>query len=229
LPETDRVVRDVIESGRRLAAGGLVIGTAGNLSARAGERLVVTGSGTDLGELTPGDLTVVDLSGQVLAGDRAPTSELPLHLAVYRDTDAAAIAHAHAPSSIAVGVTHDVLPPVHYATVPLGGVVRVAEYATFGTPELAANVLAALDGRVAALMRNHGSVAYGASVGQACERLETVEWLAEVYRRAAALGTPRLLTDEELAAVAAQLDRLDYGATTGRSSRTPRTVTPGVE
>jgi L-fuculose-phosphate aldolase len=104
---------------------------------------------------------------------------------------------------------------VHYATVPLGGVVRVAEYATFGTPELAANVLDALDGRVAALMRNHGSVTYGASAAEACERLETVEWLAEVYRRAAALGTPRLLTDAELDAVATQLTRLNYGGEPG--------------
>jgi L-fuculose-phosphate aldolase len=182
------------------------------LSVRVGQHVVVTGSGTDLGALTADALTVVDLDGTVLAGDRAPTSELPLHLAIYRATAAAAIAHAHSPSSIAVGATHDVLPPVHYATVPLGGVVRVAEYATFGTPELAANVLAALDNRVAALMRNHGSVAYGASVEEACGRLETVEWLAEVYRRAAALGTPRLLTDGELADVAAQLERLNYGA-----------------
>jgi L-fuculose-phosphate aldolase len=61
-------------------------------------------------------------------------------------------------------------------------------------------------------MRNHGSVAYGASVEEACGRLETVEWLAEVYRRAAALGPPRLLTDGELADVAARLERLNYGA-----------------
>jgi L-fuculose-phosphate aldolase len=209
LHETERA--RIVAAGRRLAQGGLVIGTAGNLSVRVGEHLVVTGSGTDLGALTPEQLTVVDLAGTVLDGDRAPTSELPLHLAIYDATDATAIAHAHSPSSIAVGATHDVLPPVHYATVPLGGVVRVAEYATFGTPELAANVLSALDGRAAALMRNHGSVAHGASVEQACERLATVEWLAEVYRRAAALGTPRLLTDAELDAVAAQLDRLDYG------------------
>jgi L-fuculose-phosphate aldolase len=221
LPETEhaRIASDIttaiIAAGRRLAAGGLVTGTAGNLSARAGEHLVVTGSGTDLGELTPADLTVVDLSGTVLDGERAPTSELPLHLAIYRSTDAAAIAHAHSPSSIAVGATHDVLPPVHYATVPLGGVIRVAEYATFGTPELAEHVLVALDGRVAALMRNHGSVAYGGNVAQACGRLETVEWLAEVYRRAAALGTPRLLTEAELDAVAAQLTRLNYGAEIG--------------
>jgi L-fuculose-phosphate aldolase len=205
----------IVAAGRRLANGGLVVGTAGNLSVRVGDHLVVTGSGTDLGELTPARLTVVDLDGIVVDGDLAPTSELPLHLAIYRATDAAAIAHAHSPSSIAVGVTHDVLPPVHYATVPLGGVVRVAAYATFGTPELAANVLAALDGRVAALMRNHGSVAHGASVEEACERLETVEWLAEVYRRAVALGTPRLLTEPELDAVAAQLKRLDYGRRPG--------------
>jgi L-fuculose-phosphate aldolase len=209
LHETERA--HIVAAGRRLAAGGLVIGTAGNLSVRVGDHLVVTGSGTDLGELTAARLTVVDLSGTVLDGDLAPTSELPLHLAIYRATDAAAIAHAHSPSSIAVGATHDVLPPVHYATVPLGGVVRVAEYATFGTPELAANVLAALAGRSAALMRNHGSVAHGASIEEACARLETVEWLAEVYRRAATLGTPRLLSDEELAGVADQLKRLDYG------------------
>ncbi|MGH3763098.1 class II aldolase/adducin family protein [Actinophytocola sp.] len=211
--ETERA--RVVAAGRRLAAGGLVVGTAGNLSVRVGDHLVVTGSGTELGALTPDRLTVVDLDGTVLDGRLAPTSELPLHLAIHRSTTAAAVAHAHSPSSIAVGATHDVLPPVHYATVPLGGVVRVAEYATFGTPELAANVLAALDGRVAALMRNHGSVAHGASIEEACDRLETVEWLAEVYRRAVVLGTPRLLTDEELAAVAEQRRRLDYGVDPG--------------
>ncbi|HEY7592803.1 MAG TPA: class II aldolase/adducin family protein [Actinophytocola sp.] len=213
--ERARIVSEIVTAGRRLAGGGLVAGTAGNLSVRVGDHIVVTGSGTDLADLTPARLTVVDTGGAVLDGDLAPTSELPLHLAIYRATGAAAIAHAHSPSSIAVGATHDVLPPVHYATVPLGGVVRVAGYATFGTPELAANVLAALDGRVAALMRNHGSVAYGASVGEACERLETVEWLADVYLRAVALGTPRLLTGKELDAVAAQLERLDYGRPPG--------------
>ncbi|MPZ83899.1 MAG: class II aldolase/adducin family protein [Actinophytocola sp.] len=201
----------VAAAGRRLAEGGLVIGTAGNLSVRVGDHLVVTGSGTDLGALTPAALPVVDLDGTVLDGELTPTSELPLHLAIYRGTGARAVAHAHSPSSIAVGCTHDVLPPIHYMTVRLGGVLRVAEYATFGTPELADNVLAALDGRAAALMRNHGSVAYGVSISEACGRLETVEWLAEVYRRAAALGPPRLLSDDELAAAADQFTRLDYG------------------
>jgi L-fuculose-phosphate aldolase len=199
------------DAGRRLAAGGLVLGTAGNLSVRVGEHIVVTASGTDLGALTPDLLSVVDQDGVVLAGDPAPTSELPLHLALYRRTDAAAVAHAHAMSSIAVGCTHEVLPPVHYMTLLLGGVVRVAPYETFGSAALAEGVAAALRDRQAALMRNHGSVAIGADIGMACERLELVEWLAEVYRRAVTLGRPTLLSEEDLAAARDQFVRLDYG------------------
>ncbi|OLF17494.1 class II aldolase/adducin family protein [Actinophytocola xanthii] len=201
----------LVAAGRRLAAGGLVRGTAGNLSVRVGDHVVATASGTDLGALTPDLLSVVDYNGVVVAGDPRPTSELPLHLALYRETGAGAVAHAHAMSSIAVGCTHDVLPPVHYMTVLLGGVVRVAPYATFGSAELAEGVTTALRDRQAALMRNHGSVAVGSDIDEACERLELVEWLAEVYRRAATLGPPRLLGDDELAAAKRQFVRLDYG------------------
>jgi L-fuculose-phosphate aldolase len=208
VPTADRLV----EAGRRLAAGGLVTGTSGNLSTRAGPDVLVTGSGTVLGELAAGDLTLVSPSGEVLSGDLPPTSELPLHLAVYRAFPAVgAIAHAHSPASVAVGLTHDVLPPVHYLTVRLGGVVRVADYATFGSPELAASVVEGLADRSAVLMRNHGAVATGASIEQACERLELVEWLSDVYARAAALGTPRLLDEAALAAATDTFTRLNYG------------------
>lgn len=203
----------LIAAGRRLAEGGLVTGTAGNLSVRVGDRVLVTASGTDLGDLTAERLSLVDLDGTVLDGAARPTSELPLHLAVYRSTGVTAIAHAHAVASVAVGATNDVLPPIHYLTVLLGGVVRVADYATFGSTELADNVRAALDGRFAALLRNHGSVATGTDIGQACDRLELVEWLAEVYRQAvtlSTLGTPTLLTEAELADAAATFTRLDY-------------------
>jgi len=203
----------LVAAGRRLAERGLVVSTAGNLSVRCGDRVLVTPTGGDLGRLTPDMITVVGAAdGAVCDGRFVPTSELPLHLAVYRSTAAGAIAHAHAPASIAVGCTRDELPAVHYATVQLGGVVRVAPYATFGSAELAANVVAALAGRHAALLRNHGSVACGDDVQQACERLELVEWLAEVYCRAAALGEPRLLGEAELDAVRAELTARRYGA-----------------
>ena len=200
-------------AGRRLARRRLIVGTAGNLSARVAGRVLVTPTGGDLGRLTADMITVVDAAdGAVFEGRLEPTSELPLHLAVYRATGAGAVAHAHAPASIAVACTHDELPPVHYATMLLGGVVRVAEYATFGSARLAEHVAAALAGRHAALMRNHGSVACGDTIEQACERLELLEWLADVYCRAAVLGRPRILSPDELAAVSAELAARQYGA-----------------
>jgi L-fuculose-phosphate aldolase len=203
----------LVTAGHRLTSGGLVTGTSGNLSMRIGAGVLVTGSGASLGALTESDLTLVSTAGAVLDGDLPPTSELPLHLAVYAAfPTVTAIAHAHAPASVAVGLTHDVLPPVHYLTVRLGGVVRVADYATFGSPELATAVVDGLAGRSAVLMRNHGSVATGSGIEQACERLELVEWLADVYARAAALGAPRLLSAAELAAADATFTRLNYGA-----------------
>jgi len=203
----------LVAAGRRLARSRLVIGTAGNLSVRVGDRVLVTPTGGELGRLTADMITVVDAAdGTVCDGRLEPTSELPLHLAVYGSTSAGAVAHAHAPASIAVGCTHDELPAVHYNTVLLGGVVRVAEYAVFGSAQLAANVAAALAGRQAALMRNHGSVACGDGIEQACDRLELLEWLAEVYCRAAALGRPRILEEDELAAVSAELTGRGYGA-----------------
>lgn len=231
--EFERERRELVAAGRRLARRRLVVGTAGNLSARRGDLVLVTPTGGDLGRLTVDMITVVELAdGTVRDGRLAPTSELPLHLAVYRATGAGAIAHAHGQASIAVGCTQDELPPVHYATVQLGGVVRVAGYATFGSAELAANVTAALQGRHAALMRNHGSVACGDGVAQACERLELLEWLAELYCRAAALGDPRVLRPAELAAVAAELTRRGYGATQpaveGPATAGPATAGPAT-
>lgn len=202
----------LVAAGRRMTDRGLVVGTAGNLSIRADERVVVTPMGARLGDLTPDVMSVVDLDGNQINGTSAPTSELPLHLLVYRSTDdAQAVAHAHALASTAVACTHDELPAVHYTILELGGAVRVAGYATFGSDELAANVAAALDGRVAALMENHGSVAYGKDIAQACSRIELLEWHAEVYTRCVLLGSPRVLSEAQLEAVILAAVAKGYG------------------
>jgi L-fuculose-phosphate aldolase len=198
---------------RRLADGGLVIGTAGNLSIRVGDDVVITPTGGNLADLTPEMMTIVDFDARVVEGDLAPTSEVRLHLDVYRAGAANAIAHAHAMASTAVACTHTELPPIHYTTLSLGGAIRVAPYATFGSQELADNVVAALEGRHAALMANHGSVACGADIEQACERLEHLEWLAELHARATALGEPRILTDKELEDVIMAALSMNYGTT----------------
>jgi L-fuculose-phosphate aldolase len=203
----------VAAAARRLAAEGLLVGTAGNVSARAGDRVAVTGTGVVLGECTADDVTVVALDGRVVEGALVPTSELDLHLGVYAATDAAAVVHTHAPYSTAVSCVLDELPVLHYQQLLLGGAVPVAPYATFGTPELARAVVTALAGRQAALMANHGSVAVGATLDKAVEHALLLEWLATLHHRACALGTPRALTEEQQAAVIAQaLDR-NYGTT----------------
>lgn len=198
---------------RRLGAAGLLIGTAGNVSVRVADRVAVTATGAVLAQLTAGQVTVVDLDGKVVAGTLQPTSELDLHLGVYRRYGAGAVVHTHAPMATALSCVLDELPCVHYQLLALGGTVRVAPYATFGTPELAESVLAALDGRSAALMANHGSVTVGPTLDKAVENALLLEWACGVYQHAAALGTPRVLDEsQQLAVIEAAITR-NYGTT----------------
>jgi L-fuculose-phosphate aldolase len=185
--------RAVAAAARRLAAEGLVLGTSGNVSARAGELVAVTPTGAVLAALEPDQVVVVDLEGQAVSGDYAPTSELELHLGAYRRYGAGAVVHAHSPVSTALACVLDELPLIHYQMLALGGPIRVAPYVTFGTPELARLTLDALEGRAAALMANHGMIAIGGDLAAAVDNALLLEWASELYWRAAAVGAPRTL------------------------------------
>lgn len=203
----------LVAGGRRLAANGLVIGSSGNLSIRSGDLVVVSPTGLDIGAMAPEDLAVVDLDGTWVEGRLKPTSEVPLHLALYRATGAGAIAHTHAVTSAAVSCTCTELPPIHYNCLQLGGPVRVAPYATYGSVQLAEHVVEAVaGGRNAALMANHGSIAFGDTMAKACDRLELLEWLCEHYAASVALGTPRPLTQAELDDVVVAFLTDSYGS-----------------
>lgn len=198
---------------RRLGAEGLLIGTAGNVSVRVEDRVAVSATGAVLAELTPDQVTVVDLDGEVVAGSLRPTSELELHLGVYRRYGTGAVVHTHAPMATAVSCVLDELPCIHYQLLALGGAVRVAPYATFGTPELAESVLTALDGRSAALLANHGAVTHGTTLDKAVENALLLEWACGVYQRAAAMGRPRFLDEQQQLAVIEAAIARDYGTT----------------
>ncbi|SHL78061.1 class II aldolase/adducin family protein [Actinacidiphila paucisporea] len=195
---------DVVDTARRTVADGLVVGTSGNVSARVGELVVVTPTAVPYDRLRPRDLVAVDLEGRQVRGELRPTSELPLHLAVYGGTAARAIVHTHAPHATAVSTLVDELPPVHYVTAALGGPVRVAPYALYGTPELAASALAALADRTACILANHGTLAYGSSLDAAYDSTAQLEWMSRVWLLATASGSPRLLTPADLAAASAR-------------------------
>ena len=192
----------VVRYGLRLVADHLVVGAAGNISIRLGDTIVMSPSGLNYDQVTEESVNVLDADGTIIDGTGRRSSEWPMHRRIYDLTPARAVVHTHSPFSVAIGTVADEIPAVHYSILQLGGAtVRVAPYTTFGSDGLAGHAAAALDGRFAALLQNHGMIAYGSSIGQAYDRALLVEWLAEVYWRARLAGTPRILDTAELAVV----------------------------
>ena len=211
---------ELVRYGERLLADGLSVGSAGNLSVRVGDAVAITPSGVAYPEMTAADICLVSLAGHELAADdtdnhvcqpETPSSETPMHLAIYAATGAGAVVHTHSPEVIALSASRPELPAIHYAITALGGPVRVAPYARFGSTQLAAAAVQALDGRSAVILRNHGAVAYGADLAQAYRRALLLEWLARAYRLALSYGESALLSAAELGEVAAESRRRRYG------------------
>jgi sugar/nucleoside kinase (ribokinase family)/ribulose-5-phosphate 4-epimerase/fuculose-1-phosphate aldolase len=213
-PDSDelRAARaQLVNYSARMLGDGLAVGSAGNISMRVGDLVVITPSGIGYHEMAPADVCVVALDGTVLHAPQAPSSETPMHLAVYAATAATAVVHSHSAEVIALSSARAELPAIHYAITGLGGPVRVARYVRFGSAGLAAAAVEALTDRRAAILQNHGAIAYGAGLEQAYDRALLLEWLARVYRLALAYGEPRILTAAELAEVAAESGRRRYG------------------
>ncbi len=178
---------------------------------RVGDIVAITPSGIGYHEMRPADVCLVGLDGTELAAAETPSSELPVHLAIYASTPAAAIVHTHSAEVIALSAACDELPAIHYAITGLGGPVRVAPYVRFGSGGLAQAVVTALKDRHAVILRNHGAVSYGSSLVEAYERGMLLEWLARVYRLARCYGDPGILTHAELTEVTEQTRRIGYG------------------
>jgi L-fuculose-phosphate aldolase len=196
----------VVDACRYLSRSGLVVGTAGNVSVRVGDLVVISPSGVDYEAMSPRDVGIHDLEGAAVDAVLEPSSELALHLAVYRAYDHTAVVHTHGPASTALSTVVDEVPASHYYSALFGGAVRVAPYATFGTPQLADNVTAALRDRTAALMGNHGAVLVGAALPKVLSMVAYLEYVCDVQLRAMASGAPvRVLDDREIAEVGRRL------------------------
>ncbi|MFE3292897.1 class II aldolase/adducin family protein [Rhodococcus sp. NPDC059234] len=203
----------VAAAARELSSDGLVLGSAGNISIRLDEGIAVTATGARFETLVPEQVTLVDLDGRIVAGELVPTSELDLHLGIYRRYGAGAVVHTHAPTCVAVTCVTDELPCVHYQMLTFGGAVKVAPFAPFGSAELADHVAEALVGKTAALMANHGTVTYGADLAAAMDATRLLEWAATVYWRARSMGEVRALDGEAQAAVIRAAVESKYGST----------------
>lgn len=207
---------ELVSYGARLLDDGLAVGSAGNLSVRMGDIVAITPSGIPYADMRPADICLVTPAGAQLDEDGTdhlptPSSETPMHLAIYAAAGAAAVVHTHSPEVVALSASRPELPAIHYAITALGGPVRVAPYLRFGSAALAAAAVEALDGRSAVILRNHGAVTYGRHLAQAYERALLLEWLARTYRLALSYGEPATLSPGELAEVAAETRRRRYG------------------
>ena len=204
-----------IEYCLRMLKDGLTVGTSGNVSIRVGENIAITPSGVDYDTLVPEDICVISLDGKHVDGPDNPSTEVPMHTVVYQYTDALAVVHTHPVYATVLGTLVDEVPRIHYMLALLGGPVRVAPYAPFGTEELARNCIAAMTDRYGVLLQNHGATTYGDTLAKAYSRSTYLEWLCRIYCEAKALGEPRLLTVPEFDAVAGTV--VTYGQSASKS------------
>lgn len=207
----------LVETARRMNACGLNQGTSGNVSVRTPEGLLLTPSGIPYEELEAADVVAVGGDGawEAPAG-RRPSSEWRIHRDVLEARpELGAVVHAHALHATALACKSEGIPAFHYMVAVAGGAdIRCAKYATFGSPELSANALEALEDRRACLLAHHGLVACGADLGEALALAVEVEALAAQYWRVLLLGEPDLLSAAEMERVLAKF-RAGYGYASG--------------
>jgi L-fuculose-phosphate aldolase len=203
--------KELVACGVRLLGKGLLTQTSGNLSIRLSpDAIAITPTSIDYDTMKPDDIVVCGLDGTVLEGTRAPSSETPLHAAVYQHRDdIGAIVHTHSGHATTLAILGLPIPAVHYIIASLRTTtVPVAPYATYGSRELAASVRDTFSAPgMAVLIANHGMVAGGRTLKQAADGAETTEILAGYYYRGLAVGRPNVLTSSQMDEVFAKYQR----------------------
>lgn len=194
---------EIVQAARSMDALGINQGTSGNVSVRLGGNMLITPSATPYDQMRPGDLAVMPLDGErgAWTGPLKPSTEWRFHLDILRGRpDAGAVVHTHATCCTTLAILRRPIPAVHYMIAAFGGAdVRCAPYATYGTAELAGHTLAALEGRNACLLANHGMVVVGATLARAMWLAVELEALARQYCLSLQIGQPHVLSDAEVA------------------------------
>ncbi len=219
--------RDIVRFGAMLHSLGFIAATDGNLSVRLDEgRILVTPTGMSKGMMTPSDLVVVDMNGRRLKGKRQVTSEIGMHLLIYRmRPDINGIVHAHPRTATGFAAAGMALNQPLVCEVVIGlGLIPLAPYGTPGTPELAATLEPLIPQYDAILMANHGVVTYGSDLQSAYMKMETVEHFAQIALVTHVLGQQKPLACEDLEKLVAARRRY-----LGVNSAAPMPVYAGMD
>ncbi len=206
--------REIVEAARRMNALGINQGTSGNISVRHGKKMLITPSATAYDAMRPEDIAAMPLAADYgsWAGPLKPSTEWRFHLDIMQARpDVGAVVHCHAMFATILAIARKDIPACHYMIAAFGGTnVRCGGYATFGTKELSLHALAALEGRSACLLANHGLIATGATLAKAMWAAVELETIARQYYHSLLIGGPHLLSDAEIAETAAKFT--GYGA-----------------
>ncbi len=204
MTETERTLRtEIVARCRELNSSGINQGTSGNISARFGDRMLISPSATPYDDMTPEMIASVALddSSGAYEGPLKPSTEWRFHQQLLAGRqDAVAVIHAHSTYCTALAIARREIPACHYMIAAFGGnTVRCAGYATYGTGELAALTMSAMEDRTACLLANHGMVVIGDSLAKAMWRAVELEAIAKQYYLSLAIGGPVLLSDDDIA------------------------------
>ena len=197
--------QQLIDFGNKLIDENYTLGTGGNLSLyiRKTETMLITPSGIPFHAIQLEDIVSMTVAGKILERNRKPSSEWRMHAIMYeKRQDLTAIIHAHTIYSTALAILRQPLPASHYMIAVAGKDVRCAEYASFGTEELADNAFQAMEDRKAVLLANHGVLTGGTSLADAFNVLEELEYCSKVHLIASSAGTPTIMSEQEMANMA---------------------------
>ena len=191
----------VVRYGKKLIDRRLTTGSGGNISVYNREKnlVAISPSGLDYYETTPEDIVILDIDGNLVEGKHRPSSEAGMHLAFYKNrADVSGIVHTHPKFATAIACMGWELPAVHYLIGMAGHRVKCTGYATYGSDELAKKALETIGDSNAVLLANHGLIALGEDVDRAFSTAEHLEFVSEVYYLTKTLGTPNILSDEDM-------------------------------
>ena len=191
----------VVRYGKKLIDRRLTTGSGGNISVYNREKnlVAISPSGLDYYETTPEDIVILDMDGNLVEGKHRPSSEAGMHLAFYKNrADVSGIVHTHSKFATAIACMGWELPAVHYLIGMAGHRVKCTGYATYGSDELAKKALETIGDSNAVLLANHGLIALGEDVDRAFSTAEHLEFVSEVYYLTKTLGTPNILSDEDM-------------------------------
>jgi len=202
----------VVEYGLKMVEANLTYGTGGNLSCfnRKRNLVAITPSGIEYADMKAGDILVLNLEGEVVQGERKPSSETDFHLSLYRNrNDVNSVIHTHSAYATTFACLNREIPPVHYLVGFAGKKVPIAPYATYGSKALASNIIDSIKSYNAVLLANHGLVSVGPDLVSAFNVALEIEFVARICYQSENIGTPTVLSDDQMEEVIEKFK--DYG------------------